>query len=285
MNRRNLIAVLTCSFFALAIVATLISSGLSQSTGKGKSWASNKSDSARQARRAAMKESDKVNKDTLTGWLILDGELIPGPYEVVVVIQDSSILVNGIVAVSPAPQSEPIVVDSKYVAHHTFAAEQNVGYDSVYIKKGEAAAKKWAYEFSQNHPLVDTVYYSRGGDLVIKFVDEKYEEHITFLPPAEKLPNHEEMEEMFRKNLQSIGERLRGSLSHGSLVIKSSISWGGATIPFPRSKLVIDELKRICATISDLEERVAAIKKVIGNDDQAQLIAERFLKGMGEDGK
>jgi len=273
MKRRNLIAVLTCSFFILAIVATLISSGLSQSTGKGKSATDNKSDSARKARRAAMKESDKVNKDTLTGWLILDGRLIPGPYEVV--IKDSSVEVNGIVAVSPPQRQEPVAVDPKCVAHHELMMQADAGYDSIYAEKGEGAAKKWYFEFLQKQPLVDSIYVSRHGALTVKFQDEKYAEEVFFAPREKDAPTREEM---FKKNLQWFGEGLRGSLNHGSLVIKSSKIGGGQTIPFPESKLVIDELKRISATIPDLEERVAAIKDVIGNNDQARLIAERFLR-------
>jgi hypothetical protein len=84
------------------------------------------------------------------------------------------------------------------------------------------------------------------------------------------------MEEMFRENLQSMGDKLRGSLSHGSLVIKNSIRWGGITIPYPRSKIAMDDLIRITNTMPHLEDRIAAITKIVGNNNHTRLIAERF---------
>ncbi len=69
---------------------------------------------------------------------------------------------------------------------------------------------------------------------------------------------------------------MKGSLSHGSLVIKNSISWGGITIGYPHSKVKMDELIRITTTIPNLEDRIAAITKIIGNNNHTRLIAERF---------
>jgi hypothetical protein len=159
------------------------------------------------------------------------------------------------------------------------------GYDSVFAEKGGGEAMKWVNQFLENHPLIDTIYPSDVADLAIKFVDDKYPNHVTFLPPEEKLPTSQEMGKIFRENLMSIADRLRGSLSHGSLVIKSSISWGGITIGYPHSKLKMDELIRITTTIPNLEDRIAAITKIVGNNNHTRLIAERFNINPGEEEK
>lgn len=276
MERKRLFSVVVRLVIAAGVVAGIGTFGLSQTPEKMDATPTSSEDSLRQVRRAKLKELAHARKDTITGWLIVDGEYIPGPYEVVVVQQDSSILVNGIVATAPAPQPQPTAIDPKYIAQEELRKERNAGFDSVYTEKGEGAAKRWVFEFLQNHPLVDTVYASELADLAVRYVGDEYEDHITFSPPEEKPPTREEMEEMFKKNLQRRGDGLRGSLSHGSLVIKSSISWGGMTIPYPDSKLKMDELIRITSTIPDMGERVAAIRKIIGNNNHTRLIAERF---------
>ncbi len=272
MEQKRMLSVVSQLVIAVALVAAMAAFGLSQTPEKTDATLTNTEDSLRQARRAKLKELSKAKRDTITGWLILDGELIPGPYDVV--ITDNSILVNGLVVVAPPPKQENIAVDPKYVAHHELSIEMHTGYDSVYVEKGGGEAQKWVYEFLQNHPLVDTVYPSKFADLAYKFVDDKYPNHVTFLPPEDE--NAPTREEILKETLQWYGARLGGSLSHGSLVIRARGSGGGTTIPFPRSRLKMDELIRIAATIPDLEERVAAIKKTIGNNDQARLIAERF---------
>jgi hypothetical protein len=166
MERRRLFAVVAQLVITAALVAAMAAFALSQTPEQAGSAKESALDSAKQARSAMMREMrelSKARKDTITGWLIVDGEYIPGPYDVEVAQEDSSILVNGIVVTSPAPQPEPIAVDPKYGAQHRFSTEQNIGYDSVYQEKGEAAAKRWVYEFTRNHPLIDTVFYSRGG--------------------------------------------------------------------------------------------------------------------------
>jgi len=272
MKRTSLNAILICSFSVLVVVVTQISSGLSQSTEAGKSAPDNKIDGVKQTRRAATMAHDSIKGDTLTGWLILDGELIPGPYEVV--IKDSSIEVNGIVVVSPPKNLESLTEEEKYAAEQERQMKFHDGCDSVLFEQGEIAARIWSIEFGMKYPPIikpeppkDTYCCE---SIPISLLPESYG------------PTIEEMEGIFEKNLQRRGRELRVSLTNGSLVIGARGRWLKRPIPYPRSKYIIDEFTRICTKIPDLAERAHAIEGVINLDFQAALIALRFSNYQGE---
>lgn len=276
MKLRSVFLVVCPLILALAITAGLPSPASAQQAEKAGQTRLDSLHARREAYSAKAREWQDDTTSARTGWLILDGRSVSGPYEVVVVQEDSTILVNGIIAISPAPQPESIEPDPTDIACHTVIEKMGKGYDSVYTEKGTAVAQRWAFEFLREQPVVDSVYYSKWGELAIKFVDHEYPMYVVPPPPGEKPPTPVEMEEMFKENLQSMADRLRGSLSHGSLVIKGSRSWGGTTISYPQSRFIMEELEKITTSISDLDKRVAAIKEILGNDDQVQLIAERF---------
>ncbi len=205
------------------------------------------------------------------GWLILNGEYIPGPYEVT--ITDSTVLVNDLIALSKPEPGEKRVVDSSTTAQHTLLNELSDSFHVWIDAVGVDTARQKCLRFMQKQSSVADAYIKNGERLRFTFKNEKYEEGM-WLKPA-KTPSVER-EARLRGNLQAYGKRLQSRLNSGSLVILQ----GGRyrDVLYPRSKTVFKQLKEIATDVPDREDRVSAILEIIRRRSLAETIADKFFQ-------
>jgi hypothetical protein len=161
-----------------------------------------------------------INQDTdipiesTEGWLILNGELIPGPYDIV--IEDDNIKINGLdITASPQPQ-KVITVEPSTKAQHAVYEALREAFPNWVASDGLDAARLRALEYVKAQPIVENVYMDAESDLRVLFKGEKYEDRIFLDPPIEDQPSPKEV----RQNLlNDYLNSLKYWLTNGCLVI------------------------------------------------------------------
>ncbi len=216
-----------------------------------------------------------------TGWLIHDGQLIPGPYDVVV--EDSIILVNN-QHIYPRPR--PIPKDTTEIDPDIRAISKlsdrfwdilPIWIDSL----GRDGAFQRAVEFMLSQEIVDTAYltantgtkgpadmrvsYNVGTDFEIPFDLDSYRNMIT----------KSETEGWYQSHLLKRAREIDYLLSHTGLVFSQNgtIRWVRA----PRGKSQLAEIKAILGSTTDNRERVTAIRDIVIDKEIAEAIARNFL--------
>lgn len=206
---------------------------------------------------------------TPTGWLILNGKLIPGPYDIV--IEDGKIKINGLgIAPSPKPR-KVITVDPSAVARHQVYEAFWAAFRTWVAEEGLEVARQRALEFMQAQPIVEKAYLASESDLQVLFQGEKYEVTVSLEPPRESPLSPEEARQQF---LEDYVGSLRYWLTHGTLVILNE----GVLMVTPPSEgeATLKKLREIVVTKADLEERLSAIREIIPDKAMAKAIAERL---------
>ena len=206
---------------------------------------------------------------TPTGWLILNGKLIPGPYDIV--IEDGKIKINGLgIAPSPKPRKVITVEPNTAAQHQVFVAFREA-FNMWVAEEGLEIARQRALEFMQAQPIVEKAYLASESDLRVLFRGEKYEERVYLHPPRKSPLSPEEVRQQF---LEDRVESLRYWLTHGTLVILNE----GVLMATPpaEGEATLKKLQEIVATKADVDERLSAIREIIPDKEMAKAIAERL---------
>ena len=254
---------------ALALVAGIAIVGVAQTPREVSPEAKRDTASHKNPRPAPRYSRDKAEAGA--GWLILDGQLVPGPYDVI--ISDSIIKVNGIAVVSVPPPSEKKCADSASIARHQFFSTLNDSFRTWVPAVGFDTACQRTLSLAQSLPEIDSAYMLSESAIRYWIHGDKWGEVMMLEPPREPFQTPEER---LQDNLRFLGGRLKMHLTSGSLVIMQQgrhkiVSW-------PRSKIVLEQLQKIAATIPDLKARTDAVLEIIHDRRYAQVIAERFMQ-------
>lgn len=212
-----------------------------------------------------------VPADTTTGWLILYGELVSPPYEIVV--EDSNIFINGLPYYRrPKPsKTRESRLDSTGKSVYELDRKFWPLFRTHVEQEGMEAARIWASEYIGSHPVVDTAYFIAPSDLLVEYrgVGFKtiYELELRSRP---KSP-----EGHFGKTLKFRAKVLAAALDQKSLVILN----GGArsVIHAPDGEKRFIMLKD-AAKIVDFRARFSTIKSIVGDSAIATSIAENFMR-------
>jgi hypothetical protein len=221
----------------------------------------------------AMREAE--NNKPEFGWLILDGEYIPGPYEFEVT--DSAILINGLIVVAPPPKAKETkekTYDSVAVARSRL---EKAFLDSLANWRtwfGLDSAGHLAENFMLNQAVIETAFLASETDLRVSFRGYQYEErwNLASLVPE----SSEDKKSKLRDRLEIISDRIKAYLFNAGLVLMQDGRFTG--IGHPRSAVVFDELKEIAETIPDLDQRIEAVERATGDRKRARKIAEHFMQ-------
>ena len=213
--------------------------------------------------------------DTVTGQLILDGKLIPGPYEII--IQDSTIRVNGIIALAlpkgprQAEQRTDIEIDSNVMAKYKVDEAFARAFRNWETERGFDTACTLAVGYMRRQPLVDSAYWMGPGAFCVFYEGDRDPNVFELYPhmdPEPPDPNR------WQKVLEFVAGGLKGALHDGSLVImQNGQCW---PISPPKRMTVLKQLQDIVASEPDMEKRIAAIKKIVRDERSAKAIAEKL---------
>ena len=268
MRSERHFAMLAAFFAALIFMAADAATGLAQTTGIP-TTAEKDSTTGKKVRPAPRYPRDTAEAGA--GWLILDGRLVPGPYDMV--ISDSIIKVNGIAVVSVPPPSENKSVDSASIARHQFSSTLGDSFSTWVHVVGFDTACQRTLSLAQSLPEIDSAYMLSESAIRYWIHGDKWGEAMMLEPPREPLQTPEER---LQDNLRFLGGRLKMHLTSGSLVIMQQGRY--KTVSWPRSKIVLEQLQKIAATMPDLKARTDAVLEIIHDRRYAQAIAERFMQ-------
>jgi len=207
------------------------------------------------------------------GWLILDGRLIPGPYNIEV--YDSFIAVNGLRVypkkppeidttrpISPEVMERIRVSDSLWTAVPVWLADG-----------GMEEAERRAVEYMQGQPIIDTAYIEEPGRMFVVYHGRS---RGVYFALGSVLDNHESPAGWPRELMEHEAGYLQVALNHQGLAISHDGQL--AYRRFPDGPLVFARLQEICTTIPDIESRFELIREMIKNDKMARGLAERFMQ-------
>jgi len=270
MKRRNLIAVLTCSFFVLAMVAAVAAFGLSQPAEKA-------GDSSRYSEREAYISKLRQRQDDTsavkTGWLILEGRLVEPPYNIDVT--DSSVTVNGMdVFVSKAKKLENEVVQTKssISGYYKAIVEARDIFNAVRDTRGFADARDSMLDFLLHQESIDTAYFLTETVICYRDTGHDWDREIWLrTKPDTSLLDHARNNQ---SKLRVYANMLIVTLNEGALVIREN--GRGHAISYPESETALQQLRAAAATIPDFDERKKRIEEIIGKEKYAEKIAREF---------
>jgi len=225
----------------------------------------------------------KTAKDTAhlpnAGWLIFDGELIPGPYDIV--IEDDCIKVNGRSHLARVKQPKPpkpthkTPYDSKAL---TEIGTINLIQDSFPVWRtqvGSEHAQTRALAMANMVETVDSADFI--SETAMKIIFHRTPEpipYIIMLNPDVARDSHS-LEETHWGILQNRAQSLRGWLSNGNLVILQDVQ-GLYVINSMKARETLEKLRAIVTSTPDMDTRIAAVRKIIHDDRMAKAIAERL---------
>jgi len=270
MKRKNLLSVVSRLVIAVVLVTVMAAFGLSQPVGKTDSTEKSAIDSTKEARRAAAKAVEEARSST--GWLILDGKLIPGPYDII--IEDDCIKINGLPYMAPKPPepTEDIEIPEYIIKQHAISNAMLDTFENSFPHVGFDSARSIARSFAESQPEVDSTRLYSPRDIEVFFEWSSIPKHHWLLPVDPPEPH-----EKVRKDvLEQRAKQLQGWLSRGCLVITKSTGGYMESRQPPRAGEILKELRRIAATIPDLQERIAAVKEVVHHNGMAEAIAREF---------
>ena len=275
MDSKHIAGILGRLFIALTLVAALAAFCLAQRAETTKPTRRGEIDSVEQARRAAKRAAQE---EPTTGWLILDGKLIPGPYEIV--IEDDCIKINGLPYMErrkPPEPTEKEEIDSIAITEHNLLNLLQDSFPIWHTEDGPEVAQQRALELMNGSELVDTAYFGSRLDLRVVFHGKRWPRepaHILLQSEIVSMPPYEEV----RKGILKLrASQLRGWLNRGCLVMTKSSGGTIKSIQPRKAQIILNELQRIATTIPGLESRIAAVKEVISYDTMAELIAKEFV--------
>lgn len=270
MKRNKLLFVVSQLVMAVAMVAVMGAYGLSQTPEKMDATPKSAIDSAKEARRAAARAIEEARSST--GWLILDGKLIPGPYDIV--LEDDCIKINGLPYMAPKPPepTEDIEIPEYIIKQHAISNAMVDTFYKSFPVVGLDSARSIACSFAESQTEVDSTRVYSPRHIEVFFEWSSIPMHYLLLPADPPEPHEKVRKEVLEHGASS----LRGWLTHGCLVITKSTGGYIESRQPPRAGEILKELRRIAATIPDLQERIAAVKKIIHHDGMAEAIAREF---------
>ena len=220
---------------------------------------------------AQEKNIDPVEPES-PGWLILRGEPVPGPYRVEVV--NHNVMVNGRSIDPPVESTSSPSIDREHAAREKlFQQFQSIWEDSVELE-GLSAAQRDAVIFWQSSPIVAKAELSpaSASELLVLFRGERTSEHVALTAPDSSSPLPDELRD---ENLRAWASNLEDALTHGHLAVVQGQGYVFVA-PAGESAELLQELREIVAAVSDREEKIRAVRKLVPDDEMARDIAERF---------
>jgi hypothetical protein len=263
--------VVTRLVLAMSVVAIMATSGLSQTPDHTEATRTSEEDSLRRARQAKLHELSKARKDTCTGWLILDGRLIPGPYDFV--LEDDCIRINGLPYMAPTPPEPKREVPQHISDQHAASRGILNTFHNAVPKVGVDSARALALAYALSQSILDTAYFFSSDRLEIIPHGESWPGFIWLRPI---LDSPRSSEDVRNERLQHAVSDLKKWLNHGWLVLTRSRGGYLEARKPPRAGETVKELQRIAATVPDLQERIAAVKEIVHDDAMAEVIAREF---------
>jgi len=210
-----------------------------------------------------------VVSDGAEGWLILDGELIAGPYEVVT--SEEGVFVNGRAVHRPSAGAEAVPAETGGSETHDLLVSFRGAYRTWYEELGPEAARTMALEFMSAQPIVDHARLESDTSLSVRFRGRQHDERVSLLaPPAEDVP----CEATQRQFATDLGASLEYWLSSGCLVVLQQ--GAGFVTPPLEGAAALARMREILATETDFEARVEAVRGVIPDSKMARAIVERM---------
>ncbi len=215
-----------------------------------------------------------------TGWLILEGRYIPGPYNFSV--SGDTLFVNGIpvnhprrTPRRPLPENPPVgpAPDSLHELNKAFWKNLRTWYS----ESGFETARMKGVEFLEASSLVESARIDSGGDITAKYVGRPGEEtfylHTLFDPDQEHIADLLTPEATTAR-LERRAANLTAELNKGALVI--TVGPQRRTLAPPKAEQVFIEIQRIIDSIPEIEGRKEALRTIIPNDRIRTAIAEKF---------
>jgi hypothetical protein len=204
-----------------------------------------------------------------TGWLILDGRLIPGPYDVAIV--DDGIRIDGLSIEPPPGPAVPITVTPEIVAQHEVLESLSAALQKWTKEGGAEAACTHALEFMRSQALVEEVVLHSETSLRVLFRGVKYPEYVDL---SASPPDEPSLERVRAEYLDDQARALRYWLTHGSLVIFNR----GVLMATPTTEgaAMLKQLRDLVARNDDVDVRAAAVGVLIPEPGMARAIAERL---------
>lgn len=211
-----------------------------------------------------------IPADSNPGFLILNGEFIDPPYEIV--LEGTTLTVNGksTEAPPPAKPKAPIVVDSLAKARIK-AESEHAGLFRTWCREyGIEEAQKRSLAYWEASPFAEYAYFKHDFVLRIKFRGKSFEEELWLYSTPKPSITPEQRRRQWR---ESEAVMLQRALSQGDLVVKM----GGFERLFhqPRAAAVLDTIKTILNGSLDSRQKVSEIRRFIPHQRAAELIIER----------
>lgn len=204
------------------------------------------------------------------GWLILEGKLIPGPYDVRTL--KSEIQINGKNIRKPRKPAVSIAVNPSAAAVHQVVQTLRAALRTWVLEDGAVVARERALEFMESQPLVDDVRFHSDTHLRVIFRGEEVPEYINLHVRSQPGLSKEQVRAQY---LESQVKALKYWLTHGALVILNE----GVLMATPpgEGEATVQQLQEMAASETDLDRRAAAIGELIPDREMAKAIAERLL--------
>ena len=206
--------------------------------------------------------------DEQTSWLIVDGAIVPGPYEIIVL--EDGIEINGRRLLEPAAPASPITVSARTKAQHQAIEAVHMVFPLWAAEDGEAAASAAAVMYMLAQREVVEAEFVSPHTLRVKFRGERYDEFVTLEShPAEVPP-----EQVRQSYLQDQGEALDHWLHNGALVIMQ----GSVLMATPEreGKTLLSKLVAIIRSDLTPLARLDAIDDLLPDGDMANAIAQHL---------
>ena len=220
---------------------------------------------------AQEKSIDPGEQESL-GWLILRGELIPGPYQAEIV--NHHVTLNGRSIDAPLGSAGSPAIDPAHTAREKLFQQFQIAWERSLKLEALSAAQRDALSFWKSSPLVASAEFSSAStaELLVLFCGQQVPDHVALIAPDSSLPPPDETRD---ENLRAWASSLQEALSRGRLVVVQG-EGHSFIAPAGEGEELLRKLREIVATVSDSEERFKAVRKLVPDDGMARDIAERF---------
>jgi len=228
-------------------------------------------DSARDAYFRELRQRQEDTTSAITGWLILDGKLIPGPY--VIDIKDDWLEINGRPYMAPKPPEPKREVPQNIKdQHRAVSGILNTFHEAVPLV-GVDSAHALALSYALSQSVIDTAYYTASDRLEYLPHGESWPGFIWLRPILESPQPYEEIR---KDRLQHRALQLKNTLNGGCLIFTDRTGGMFLSITPPEAEEIVRELQRIVTTIPDMQERISAVKEIVVHGDLAEAIAKNL---------
>jgi hypothetical protein len=205
-----------------------------------------------------------------TGWLIVRGVLVEGPYTAVV--GDDTVVVNGVPLAAPrAPLPSDPDPGARAQLFEQFWLQWRQWCDTADLE----IARTWAVDWWNSAPgvmLAERVPPD-DGDLRLWFDGDPDYQLLYLQPPASDLPPPDEASRL--AVLEELRQEVQATLDHGRLLV---VEDEGYSLSFPsgESGEVMAQIEAIGATLADEEARFQALRVILPDEQTARSIAKNF---------